>query len=302
MAERNNEICGNEEWLAAYIDRRLPLSERLFYEKHLSSCPVCLAEFIAATRDLEEISGMMKEYRETESGLQGAGREGRRAGRGILDRILIHRTLSPILSVTSAIFIIIILSLTVLSPDWDPDIRRARLNTALIMEKNYLCQMRLSSGREEPSFNPRTFRGPASAGTDLFRTTKILLRESIGQYPEEVELYNMLGNIYQAENRVEQARTHYQKALRLNPRNPETLNNLAVTSYRLGKDKEAARILHKALSYRNAPSMIYYNLTLLHHHNGDIDRMKENGRLFLQKGPPSSPWSAKVRNLLEKYD
>lgn len=309
MSKRNNQICGNEEWLAAYIDKKLSTSERLFYEKHLSNCPTCLAEFIAATKDLEEMSDFMNKYRETKDRRKrdrlfnnnGTDAKIFDAISNIFNRISPERLPFHILPVASAIIITVILSFIMLSPAWDPDVKQARLNTKKILEENYMSKMRLSDGRKQPVEKSYTLRGPAENDKKLFLQTETMLRKSIDLYPEEVDLYNMLGNLYQAKNRVEHARTQYLKGLRLDPDNPETLNNIAVISYRLNRNNEAISYLNKALLHEDAPSIVYYNLTLLHQENGNIDEMISNGKIFLQKDNPSSPWSCKIQKLINKY-
>jgi anti-sigma factor RsiW len=50
------DLCNNEEWLAAYLDRRLSGGEQRLYENHIARCPRCLANLVASKRELDEMT------------------------------------------------------------------------------------------------------------------------------------------------------------------------------------------------------------------------------------------------------
>ena len=68
--------------------------------------------------------------------------------------------------------------------------------------------------------------------------------------PDFAEAYNNLGNVLARNGRVDEAVTHYEKALELDPENAKAHSNLGVALGRMGKPGEAIRISKK----RSRPS------------------------------------------------
>ena len=58
-----NVFCGNEEMLAAYLDRMLPDEERILYEKHLSTCPACMSELVSSSAAYEALANRSRTAR-----------------------------------------------------------------------------------------------------------------------------------------------------------------------------------------------------------------------------------------------
>ena len=82
-----------------------------------------------------------------------------------------------------------------------------------------------------------------SAGS---RLEQELLRDIV-QHPESAALHFLLGNLYASQSAWTQAQAAYFEAHRLDPGNPDTLHNLAVSLDRMGQTRAAATFYARAL-------------------------------------------------------
>src|SRR5258707_15252328 len=88
-----------------------------------------------------------------------------------------------------------------------------------------------------------------------------MYRESLRLDPTSIEAHNNLGNILQAENRLEEALTHFQEAARLRP-------DLAAVHYNLGNCRNAQGLFREAASSYRRALAIRPDLAIAHHSLG----------------------------------
>ena len=105
--------------------------------------------------------------------------------------------------------------------------RQRQTRTALICAAAIACQL------------------PTSAD-DRQRVEQALL-EQIKLHEENAQLYTLLGTVYEAETRYDEAMTAYRRGLELNPHDVTALNNLALLLAAGGKAAEGATLLEQAL-------------------------------------------------------
>ncbi len=75
------------------------------------------------------------------------------------------------------------------------------------------------------------------------------LRELVEREPQNRDLLFQLGALYFESNRFQQAIDIYNRILRINERDVDTLNDLGLALHYTGKSKEGADVLRKATSY-----------------------------------------------------
>ncbi|MCI0391426.1 MAG: tetratricopeptide repeat protein [Acidobacteria bacterium] len=72
-----------------------------------------------------------------------------------------------------------------------------------------------------------------------------LLRKILEQTPNDIRAYNLLGIALTVSGKIEEANTHFEKAIALNPRFYPALKNLAINEMKLNRTEEAkAHFLH----------------------------------------------------------
>lgn len=297
------DFCSNEEWLAAYLDKRLTERERFLYEMHLSGCSRCLAELMAVKSDMDEMSQSTALSREITVGLQErADASGYSWLNPLIAGLARLRGLSVQAANSAAFAAAAVLVLgffwILASPDWDPDYRSGRAGIRRILSTVELGELRISSGRKIPTRKTGTIRGIDIPDRKLLENTQLSLNKIMSKYSQDPEIYTLLGHIYLAKNLSARAEVSYNMARLLNPKDAKTFNNLAVAAYRRGDIETSLDYLKEAIHRDDVPIEAYYNLGILYHETGNEIEMKRFLKLYLEKDP-ASPWAEKARSLLE---
>jgi Tfp pilus assembly protein PilF len=104
-----------------------------------------------------------------------------------------------------------------------------------------------------------------------------------------VKAHNNLGVSLMRANRQEAAMAEFRVALSSDPRNVESLVNLALAQRSAGRTADARDLLRRAIQIdpRNAGS--HYNLAVVADENGDASTAIEHYRLFLRWGAVAHP-------------
>ncbi len=106
-------------------------------------------------------------------------------------------------------------------------------------------------------------------------------------YPEDPEVYNLIGLIYMDRHEYQKAIENFQKAISLRPQYSEAINNLGSVYLLQGKIKEAIRCFQKALEnpLYTRPYIAYTNLAWAYYQLGD----KEKAIEYLNKALSYNP-------------
>jgi tetratricopeptide (TPR) repeat protein len=300
------DFCQNEEWLAAYLDKCLSEKERFLYELHLSNCTHCLNELIAARSELEEIHAGQKQSAAPADVAIPAD-----AAAGRVPRLLswISAAISPLrlpaaggTATAAAVIAAVILGLgffhLIRSPEWDPDFKAGRAALKVVLMENAVGDLRLSNGRDYPEENRPVMRGNALSSRRFFDSAERTLKKAADKFPRATRVYNLLGNLYLADDQLERAELFYRKAASINPSDDETINNLAVAAYRKGEIIKALHLLEEAARAGKVAPEIYYNLIIVHAELGDKGAADRYLERYLRVDR-SSPWALKAARLLE---
>jgi tetratricopeptide (TPR) repeat protein len=302
-----SSLCNNEEWLAAYLDKRLPDRERRFYEMHLSHCQSCLAELIAAKTELDEMAlgaadGSMAAAAPAtpprESVAAGA-REGpaRRFWPAFSKRIFASETLTISFSYAVALALAAGFFLFMNSLAWDPEFIAGKSNLNKILAATEIGAMRLSRGPHVPVPQIPHFRGIERSRDTLFSQAVLKLQSAESNHPNDWRPSALLGDLYLADGQLELADACYAKALRLNTGDARLLNDRAVAAFRQGDFVMSGRRLEAALKADGVIAETLYNRAMLYRELGERDSMKQYIESYLRQDS-SSPWASRARAFL----
>ena len=78
----------------------------------------------------------------------------------------------------------------------------------------------------------------------------------------QAEEYLKLGNFLREKEEYKEAIKNFEKSIKLNPKNPQTYNNLGVVFIILGQKKLATTYFKKAISVSENFTTAYYNLSI----------------------------------------
>ncbi|MGD1047398.1 MAG: zf-HC2 domain-containing protein [Candidatus Krumholzibacteriaceae bacterium] len=285
-----SDICRNEEWLAAYLDKSLPEKDRRLYETHLSACQECLAELIAAKAELDGITAeetgatLLMPLRDAKHGITPL--------HGILRPAPLAATLSAAAVVIAAAGLIFSGYLS----SGDREFKEAQPLVGKILAARNIGEMRLSDGPERPATNPAVYRGAGTPGAASAAQLERSLTRTLERHGSSARLNALLGDLYVADNQIERADNYYARALELDPGDAALLNDRAVVAYRLGRMGESRELLEDARTAGGQRLEVLYNLAVLAGETGDRDSKLHYIDLYLKRDF-SSPWAERMRAL-----
>ena len=297
-----SRYCDAEQWMAAYLDGRLAGEELRKYETHLVQCSRCRAELDAVRAELEEMGLGLAARKAIAERAARAGIEVRKGSQPSLIARAAWALKTRRAALAGAAAVLIIAALTILPrviPSWDPDLRRGEANVRTILATADIGDLRLAGGAERPVEHTRRLRGAVHPGTKIFTQTESSLQKSLIRHPDSYAAYDLLGDLYLAENQADRAATAYRSALLVRPDDPALLNDLAVALFRGGDPVLAREYLERASAAVDAPVETWYNLAMVWRASGNREEMKRCLGLYLEKDP-SSPWAAQARRILNE--
>jgi tetratricopeptide (TPR) repeat protein len=297
-------MCNNESWLAAYLDGSLSEAERLEVDAHLSRCPQCLTDLIAAKADLDdvlaEIAAEERQRAKSPASVSSPARVGIRWARlfGLL-----APTQGPSARVASPAAFIVSAALAVgffvlmLSPNWDPNVIVGRTSLTSILASADTGDMLLSNAPRIPRTEGVSFRGTGESRTSLFAQAERELTSARADYGNGPLVNSLLGDFYVAKGEINMAELTYRRGLHADDPDARLLNGLAVAAFRRGEPAQSRDYLERALRCEHVPAEIYYNLAQLSKNASDIAQYKRYLALYLQKDS-SSPLAKQVKQML----
>jgi len=205
----DSHSCPEPEVLAAYVDRGLSLAERSRVDRHLASCPQCLALVAGVVRTVADVSEFMPH---AEPAVETASRAGTR------------RTLVGVLAAAAAV-IAVLFAPSFVRPWLDRD--------AGLVSLGGVSEQRSVLGRLTGGF-PHAPLGVPSAGgqggraaeTDRILLTAAKIRESFGERETPSRLHE-LGRSQLLAGRYDDAAQALLAASREQPANARYLNDVA---------------------------------------------------------------------------
>jgi Flp pilus assembly protein TadD len=111
--------------------------------------------------------------------------------------------------------------------------------------------------------------GKAYVSTDQMNLAVPILEEARARAPESWEVWSALGVAFDYQAKFDQAREAYAQSLLLSPRNPDVLNNLALSQAQSGDLDGAIATLEQAADQPLAVPQIRQNLALMMALKGD---------------------------------
>jgi tetratricopeptide (TPR) repeat protein len=280
------KLCGNEQWLAAYLDKMLARDDRRLYEMHLSRCPKCLAELIAAKAELDELVA-------EEAGLASDRipvPEPRRA------RLFRPAAVAAAISIAAVVVLTSVFLLLRHVSIEDRAAAEAQAGVTEILAAADIGEMRLFGGPDSPLTRSAVFRGAHVTARDQSDRIETLLQALLDGDHNDWRIQAALGDLCIATNQIDRADNFYAQALVLEPRSARLLNGRGVAAYRLGDFDGARTYLSQALEIDGGSFAALYNLAVLCHVTGDRVATKRYVGAYLQRDP-SSPWSERARAL-----
>jgi len=124
------------------------------------------------------------------------------------------------------------------------------------------------------------------------------LEELIAHAPDIARLHLSLSIVLVAQNNLERAREELETSLRLNPSNPDAVNNLGAVLLRLGRRREALEQFE--LCRRLAPDFVRATINAAVVYSGAGQR--EHAQQVLSEFLARHPDAAEVRRALDKLE
>jgi tetratricopeptide (TPR) repeat protein len=120
-----------------------------------------------------------------------------------------------------------------------------------------------------PSAQPPASQGSYEQALSLIKQQQIeqgiaLLRKILEQSPDDLRAHNLIGIALTTSGKIEEANTHFQKAIMLNPKFYPALKNLAINEMRLNRIEEAKAHLTQALQIEPNDPVVHLALGEIH--------------------------------------
>jgi len=297
-------MCKNEAWLAAYLDRNLSEKERREVEMHLSHCPECLADLIAAKADLDDVRAEIGAEERDKVGAKSpvpvtsttpvGNRRVPTFALFTLSRASAAKASASLAAFATSVAFVGGFFLLMLSPSWDPNIISGKACLTKVLASTNVGEMLLSSSPRIPPVETASFRGAGAAGASLIARAERSLTSASETYNGKPFMCSLLGDFYLASGEINMAELSYRRGLDPDDPDARLLNGLAVAAFRRGELAQSREYLDRALRCRRVPAEIYYNLAQLSKDADDTRQYERYLALYLEKDS-SSPLAGWVK-------
>jgi cytochrome c-type biogenesis protein CcmH len=129
------------------------------------------------------------------------------------------------------------------------------------------------------------------------------MRQRLAQDPDNHRGWHLLGYALQQTGQFAEARQAYQRAMQLQPDNPDyiaSVGEMVLVVGGEGSEQEAETLFRRALGIRrDLPSPRYY-LAILKDMKGQHKEAVDDLIALLKEAPAGAPWQAQVRDATEK--
>ena len=134
--------------------------------------------------------------------------------------------------------------------------------------------------------------------THIYKDPETLWHDTLQKNPRAWMAHNNLGTILQAQGKLDQAISHYRRALEVNPNYAEAHSNLGLCMFARGRSKEALSYYRNAIEIEPTYTIAYVNLANALLEQGDTDEALRNYRQALQLSPNHAVAHANLANVL----
>jgi len=172
--------------------------------------------------------------------------------------------------------------------DLDEEGRNRLESLGYIATTNVKEEFEFDQSRDDPkdfiNFHVAFMSLPHLEKKKMYDQAEILCKKLISQRPRCYGVYLTMGNIAMAQNDLTSAVTHYTKALKIDPLEPDVNGKLGEALLRQGKIEQAFESWHKALQLRPDWPMVLNNLAWIKasHENARYRNPEEAVRLALR--------------------
>ncbi len=125
------------------------------------------------------------------------------------------------------------------------------------------------------------------------------LKDKIAQEPENVQHYVDLGNLLFDATRFSEAIPYYQKALELNPNQPDVVVDLGVCYFQLENYDKAKELFQKALDIAPNHVTALYNMGIVDIRMGNVEGLIEAWTKLIEVAP-TSPQAIRAKQILDE--
>lgn len=129
------------------------------------------------------------------------------------------------------------------------------------------------------------------------------MREGLAQDPDNHRAWHLLGITLQRMGRFDEARDSYQRAMQLEPNNPDYISSYAEMLLVLGgdgADRDAEALFRRALEFRRDHPAPRYYLAILKDQKGQHREALDELIALIGDAPAGASWEAQVRDAAEK--
>jgi cytochrome c-type biogenesis protein CcmH len=129
------------------------------------------------------------------------------------------------------------------------------------------------------------------------------MRQRLAQDPDNHRGWHLLGYTLQQMGRFDEAKQAFQRAMQLQPNNPDYLASLGETILVIGgqgADQEAESLFRRALEFRRDHPAPRYYLAILKDTKGQHKEAVEELLALLKEAPAGAMWETQVRDAAEK--
>jgi len=154
----------------------------------------------------------------------------------------------------------------------------------------------------EPEAAASEAAAPAQQPADPARSVAAM-RQRLAQDPDNHRGWHLLGYALQQLGQFDEARQAYQRAMQLQPNNPDYIASLGEMILVLGgqnADREAEALFRRALEFRGDHPAPRYYLAILKDMKGQHKEAVEELLALLKEAPAGAMWEAQVRDAAEK--
>lgn len=125
------------------------------------------------------------------------------------------------------------------------------------------------------------------------------LKDQIAQEPQNVQHYVDLGNLLFDAMRFSEAIPYYQKALELNPNQPDVVVDLGVCYFQLEEYNKAKELFQQALTLSPNHVTALYNIGIVDIRTGNVEGLIEAWTKLIEVAP-NSPQAIRAKQILDE--
>lgn len=156
---------------------------------------------------------------------------------------------------------------------------------------------------------PGTSEAPQATAEQTVKKRVAALETMLKESPDNLAATIRLANDYFDLKRYEEAIRLYQKALAMDPRNPEVITDMGIAFRRLGKSKEAAEAFERALEVEPDHPMALFNIGIIYRDDlNEPEKAVKAWERFLEKHPNAphavmvKPWALQLKKKIVETD